>query len=113
MNKTSLPTSLDDTSELKKLIIENPKLPLIIFAGEEAYSGEYAYEMSEAHGISIRELTLYKDYWLDKEDYEEELSDDLCDEDEYKDMPDKEYFKMIKKKVEETEFVKAIVLYVG
>ena len=41
MNNTNLPCSLDDTTELRKLIIENPDLPLIVFAGEESWSGDY------------------------------------------------------------------------
>lgn len=41
------------------------------------------------------------------------ISNDLSDEEEYKDMTDDEYDKMIDKKVNETEFVNAIVVYVG
>lgn len=41
MNNTKLPVSLEDTTELRKLIIENPNLPLLIFCGEEANSGNY------------------------------------------------------------------------
>ena len=33
--------------------------------------------------------------------------------DEYKDMSDEEFYKMIDQKVSETEFAKAIVIYVG
>lgn len=54
-----------------------------------------------------------KKKWFDKKDYEDKLSDDLCDQEEYKNLSDKEYNRMIKEKVAETEFVKAIVIYVG
>ena len=37
----------EDCTELKKLIIENPQAPLLIFAGEEAYSGQYGYESAD------------------------------------------------------------------
>ncbi len=113
MNKTKLNCSLNDTTELRKLIIENPDLPLLIFCGEDSWHDEYPYEHADASGGEIKELTLYKDWWLDKEDYEDELSDDLCDREEYKNLSDKEYNQMIKEKVAETEFVKAIVIYVG
>lgn len=113
MNNIKLECSLNDTTTLKNLILENPDLPLIIFAGENANDGDYAYEQVYASEGEIKELTLYKDYWLDKDGYKEKLSNDLSDEYEYKHLSDKEYFEMIDKKVEETEFVKAIVIYVG
>ena len=51
--------------------------------------------------------------WCDEDDYRERLSDNLADEEEYKDLSDEDYEKMIDKKVEETDFVKAIVIWVG
>lgn len=117
MNKTNLPVSLKDTTELRKLIVDNPDLPLLIFCGEESWDGEHAYSSAFASNGSIQEPTLYEDgydaIWMDKEDYAEKLSDDLDDKEEYKDMTDDEYNKMIDRKVKETEFVKAIVIYVG
>ncbi|MDO4301665.1 MAG: hypothetical protein Q4D26_09785 [Clostridia bacterium] len=113
MNKTNLNCSLNDTSNLRKLIIENPELPLLIFCGENSWHDEYPYEQADASEGKVKELTLYNNYWIDKDEYEEQLSDDLCDAPDYKDLSDEDYFKMIKKKVEETEFVKAIVIYVG
>ena len=35
LNNTKLPVSLEDTTELRKLITENPDLPLLIFCGPE------------------------------------------------------------------------------
>lgn len=114
MNNTKLPVSLEDTTELRKLIIENPDLPLLFFVGDDAYIDDgYQYSMAYASNAEIQELTLYSDVWLDKEDYAEKLADDLCDEEEYKDMTDEEYNKIIDDMVEKTEFVKAIVIYVG
>ena len=113
MNNTKLPVSLEDTTELRKLIIENPDLPLLIFCGPETNSGEFPYESNKDIACDIQELTLYKDWWIPKDEYEEQLRDDLCDEEEYKDMTDEEYDKMIDQKVREAEFVKAIVIYVG
>ena len=116
-NDTKLPVSLQDTSNLRQLIIENPDLPLIIFCGEESWDGEHSYSSASASKGSIQELTLYDDVydatWMDREDYAEKLADDLCDDEEYKDMTDEEYDKMIDQKVNETEFIKAIVIYVG
>lgn len=113
MNNTTILTSLYDTKELKNLILSNPELPLIIFAGEEAYNGECSYEMAEVTSVEIAELTLYKDYYMGKEDFKDQLIDDLSAEEEYKELSDLEYIRMIYKKVEEREFIKAIVIYVG
>ena len=113
MNNTNLPCSLDDTTELRKLIIENPDLPLIVFTGEEAWSGDYYYSQCLDVRASIDTLGLYGDIWMDKDDYYDRLVDDLCDEEEYVNLSDEEYYKMIDQKIAETEFVKAIVVYVG
>lgn len=103
--------SLEDCIELKKLIIENPELPLLIFCGEESWNGEYAYAQADYNGARVEEVTLYNEYWLEKDDYREQLSYDL--EDEYENLSNEEYDKMIAEKVANTEFVKAIVVYVG
>lgn len=113
MNNTDLPVSLEDTTELRKLIIENPDLPLIVFCGDDSWHDWYPYEKANVNGCEIKELTLYNDWWLGKEDYAERLSNNLADEEEYKDMTDEEYDAMIDQKINETVFVKAIVIYVG
>lgn len=113
MNNTKLECSLNDTSDLKDLILENPELPLLIFCGEEAYWGEYAYNQAFARNVEIKEITLYGDCWMDREDYRDELIDNLSDDEQYKDLSDEDYGKMIDQKVVATEFVKAIVIYVG
>ncbi len=107
--------SLQDTTILKNLILENPDLPLLVFVGEEAHSGEYAYEAkpNSCSNGSVKELTLYKNFWIDKEDYEDELINDCSDMEEFESLTDEEFYDMIDKKVEETEFVKAICIYVG
>lgn len=113
MNKTKLNRLLNDTTNLRKLILENPDLPLIIFCGEDAWSGEYGYEQASAIQVRIENLTLYNGTWIEKSEYEEKLLDDLCYLPRYEDLSDENYIKMIDKKVEATEFVKAIVIYVG
>lgn len=113
MNKTNLDCSINDTTTLRNLILENPELPVLIFCGAEAWSGEWGYEQAEVHGERIQELTLYNEQWLDKDDYEDALSEVLYEDEEYKDLSEEQFSKMIEQKVSETEFVKAIVIYVG
>lgn len=63
---------------------------------------------------SVENLALYNDeVFLDEDDYRERLENDLCDESEYVDLSDEEYYKMIDQKMEEVEFTKAIVVYIG
>ena len=37
MNNTKLPVSLEDTTKLRKLIVDNPDLPLIVFCGDDCW----------------------------------------------------------------------------
>ena len=48
MNETKSNCSLNDTTVLRKLILENPDLPLLIFCGEDSCSGEYPYEQADS-----------------------------------------------------------------
>ena len=113
IDNTQFHLLLNDTSNLRQLILENPDLPLLIFCGEEAWCGNWAYSQADASKGSIQTLTLYNDVWIDEDDYRDKLADDLCDNDEYKDMSDEEYLNMIDLKVAGTPFCKAIVIYVG
>lgn len=105
--------SLKDTTKLRKLILENPELPVLIFVGEEAYQGEYSYNQADANVVKVENLTLYKEEWISEDEYKDILYNDLADEEEYMDLSDEDYEKMIIKRVRETEFVKAIVIYIG
>lgn len=113
MSKLTNECSLKDTTILRNLILENPELPVLIFCGEGVWNGEYSYNQTDVSKGEIEELTLYEDMWLDKGDYADRLFDDLSDIDEYKKLSDEEYEKMIDEKVEKTEFIKAIVIWVG
>ena len=106
-------TSLKDTKELRQLIIDNPNLPLLIFAGEDSWHDNWCYEMNYAHGIGIEDLTNYKDLYVTKEDFEDTLIDDLSYDDEYKNLSDDDFDKMVDDIVAKAEFTKCIVVYVG
>ena len=105
--------SLNDTSHLRKLILDNPDLPLLIFCGDDSNTGEFAYEQAPVHCVSVQELTLYKDIWVDKDEFRERLSESLCDEEAYQDLSDGAFDQMINEMVGATEFTKAIIIYVG
>lgn len=103
--------SLNDTTELRKLIVENPTLPVLIFCGEESWNGEYGYQQADVSRGEVERITLCGETWLNEEDYREHLSDQLWEADEY--MSDEEFDKVLDKQMEETNFVEAITVYVG
>lgn len=110
---TAKDCSIKDTTVLRNLILENPDLPLLIFCGEDSWNGEWGYTQADCSKGEIEELTLYNDQWMRKDDFEEALAENLCGEEEYKDMSDEEFDKVIEKRVKEEQFVKAIVIWVG
>lgn len=116
MSKSGLinEVSLKDNIELRNLILENPGLPLVVFVSEEAYfDNGYRYSQCNDIRAHVESITLYGDCWMDEDDLYDKLNDNLVDEEEYKDLSDKEYDEMVKRKVTETEFVEAIVVYIG
>lgn len=102
-----------DCATLKKLIVENPEAPLLIFAGENAYCGYYRYESVPSGDAFLEEITIYGDQWLNKDDFEEVLRDDMANDEQYENLSDEELDNEVAKIVAETAFVKAIVIYVG
>lgn len=107
-------TSLKDTLELRKLILENPELPLLIFASEDANNGDYSYMQADVTSTSIQRLALYNDeQWLDEDEFEEEIADAMSMNDEYKNLSDEDFNKAVQEKINNTAFVKAIVVIVG
>lgn len=109
MNNTKIMTSLDDTDELRKVILDNPELPIIIFAGEESYCGEYAYNLAEIRTVKIKELTMLDEIYVDKDDFRDRLNDRLAATYE----TEEKLSHAIDNVIKETEFLKAIVIYVG
>ena len=98
-----------DTTELRNMIINNPTLPLLVFASEDANGGDYSWTQANVR-CNIDELALYNDEY---DDYEERLSNDLCDEDEYKELSDEDFEQMLAEKMDDVEFTKCIVMWVG
>lgn len=102
-----------DCKDLKELIISNPEAPLLIFAGEEAWLGDWSYNSVDAGYASLRLITLYGEEWLDEDDFEDVLRDDMADDERYENLSDEEFDKEFAKIKAETAFIRAIVIYVG
>lgn len=95
------------SDELKKLILENPDLPIVVLAGEEANGGNYSWMFCSYISFRIEEILDcdYLDYndcvFCDRAHLEEHIEDVLYDE--YCEKPDEEYDEAIKSKLAELE----------
>lgn len=105
------------SDELRKLILENPDLPIVVLAGEDANSGEYCWMFCSSISFTIEEI-LDCDYadsrdtvFVDRDVLENAVADDLYDD--YRDKPDAEYDAAIKARLSELEpfWTKVIAIY--
>lgn len=115
MNDKSLGI-VHDASELRKLIAENPELPICVLVGREAASDEFSYTYctdTRAYVGEILdcEIPTRECVVTDRDDLKDALDDLYCDE--YADLSDDEYDKAIEAKIAEYEpfWKKAIIVY--
>lgn len=105
MNRTYSLTQKSD--ELRKLILENPDLPIVVLAGNEAYSDYWAWTYCSSISFNIDEILDYDYYdyddtvFTDRDRLEEKISDDLWDE--YHDKSEEEYDAAVKRELEKYE----------
>ena len=103
---------LKDCKELRKLLLENPSLPLLCFATEEANIREYSVELASCHCEKGEVLDLeqsddlpwrpYKDrVYTDRDDLEEDIIDALTDE--FASYSDEEFDTLIKERIADLE----------
>ena len=103
-------------NELRKLILENPELPILVFVGDEVNTGDYRY-MSAADVTAVVgevldcEVPGWDGVITDRDDLEEAIWDYYRDDFEGNDSEWDAYFD---KKLDEFEpfWVKAIIVYV-
>lgn len=105
------------SDELKKLIFENPDLPIVVLAGEEASGYDFYWTYCSSVSCHISEILDcdYYDYddtvFTDRDRLEERIEDDLYDE--YFDKSEEEYNAAVKRKLAEFEpyWQKVIAIY--
>ena len=72
---------LIDSQELRTILNNNPNLPLLVFAGEEANSGDYNYWMSCSElSVEVGECLVTDEYehiFTDRRDFEDYLLDNI------------------------------------
>lgn len=95
---------LHDTAELRKLIIENPDMPLMIFVGQDTYNDEYMYTACTSVKAKVGEVLDCDDQvtegeiFCDRMEFEDKLRMYL--EDEY-DGDDEDFDSFVAKKLSE------------
>lgn len=120
-NEERKPTGLlHSADELKQLVAENPDLPIVVFAGDDANTGDYTYMscnyVSATKGEfldcaqQIDECRCY----TDRDDFEDDVYTVLEGEEQYDKLTDDEFDSVVKQKITEYDafWKPCIILYV-
>lgn len=109
---------IKDSTELRKLIAENPELPIVVLCHGESCTEEYSYTYMSDVRSKVGEIldceTPYADYIFDdREDFIERISDSVSDE--YGDLPDEDFDKVVEANAAAYEqyWRKAIIICAG
>lgn len=98
------------TTELKKLITEHPDLPIVVIVNSEVvadfdYNWWYAPDVSFSIGElldceqDVNDMKVY----TDRDDFEEDLRDILCDLEEFEEATDEEFDQAVKEQLADYE----------
>ena len=95
------------SDDLKKLILENPDLPIVVLANEESSCDYFGWTYCSSVSFEIVEI-LDCDYYgyndtvfTDRDELEEKISDDLYTD--YSDKSEEEYDEAVRREVERFE----------
>lgn len=111
---------LNECQELKRLIAENPDLPLAFFSEDTGdYSSGYiscsAVTAEKSEVLDCYQEINDKKAFVGRDEFEEELQEMLCGIDEYRDLSDEEFdeiFRQEKSKYDD-KWKDCIIVYVG
>lgn len=117
MNKYQEYHLAQNSDELKKLILENPDLPIVVLCGEEANSGGYYWTFCSSIRFEVGEILDcdYVDFdetvFSDRARLEDVVADRLYED--YGDKTAEEYAAAIRKELEKLEpyWTKVIAIY--
>lgn len=106
MRLDKLCTTIHNTEVLKNLIHENPDMPLLVFAGEEANSGDFSWMCCTDVSVEKGEVLDCEGpndefIYTDRDELEDDVGDALYTE--VGDIPDEEYEKMLKERISKYE----------
>lgn len=105
------------SDELKKLIAENPDLPIVVLVSDEANCGNWCWQYCFSVSFGLDEILDcdftddYDNIFTDRDSLEEYIDGMLYDE--YCDKSKEEYDEAVKRKLEELEpyWTKVIAIY--
>lgn len=109
----------EQSEELRKLILENPDLPIVVVVDSEVVADDnYCWWYANEIRYNIQTLLMYDTYYGDCRllddvgDLEEVIANDLTYDDEYENLPDEEFDAIVQEKVMECEplWTKCIVI---
>ena len=117
-NEERKPTGLlHSTDELKQLIVENPDLPIIVFAGDSANNGDYGFmscsrvRAQEGEFLDCEQQINDCKCYTDRDDFEDDVADLLAGEEQYRNLPDDEFNAIVEQTVNEyDDFWKPCIL---
>ena len=112
---------LNECKELKRLIAENPDLPLAFFAEDTGIYIDYGYmSCSSVTAEKGEVLDCYQDIndekvFASRDEFEEELQEVLCAIGEYRNISDEEFYEILKKEKSkyDDKWKDCIIVYVG
>lgn len=117
-NEERKPTGLlHSTDELKQLIVENPDLPIVVFAGDSANNGDYGFmscsrvRAQEGEFLDCEQQINDCKCYTDRDDFEDDVADLLAGEEQYRNLPDDEFNAIVEQTVNEyDDFWKPCIL---
>lgn len=112
---------LNECQELKRLIVENPDLPLMFCAEDTGIYIDYGYMSCNSVTAEKGEvLDCYQDIndekaFTSRDEFEEDLQEELCEIDEYRNISDEEFDEILKKEKSkyDDKWKDCIIVYVG
>ena len=112
---------IHDSTELRKLIAENPNLPIAIMVAQDSASEDYCYTYCSDISCSVAEVLDYDlpfgngHVFEDKIEFQEAIENELSDFEEFRDMTDAEFNKAVEAEMRnyEQHWKKVILVRVG
>ena len=111
---------VEDSSELRKLIAENPELPIVVLVESDSTCEEFAYTYMSSVSAHIGELLDCEPPWTDivcsdRDDLREGLQTYLEGDDVTAKLSDIEFDALLEEKLKEYELLwkKAIIICAG
>lgn len=108
---------MHSADELKQLIAENPDLPIVVFAGDNANTGDYGFmscshvRAQEGEFLDCQQKIDACKCYTDRDDFEDDVEDFLAGEEQYRHLPIDEFNYLVERTVNEyDDFWKPCIL---